>query len=310
MRDTTTLETHPGTSTQPPRTTADPTSGACAQRIPYRRTALSALFIHLIGMCIACASMHKGDSTSTRIDDVTIRIGIGEAYLWGATDRRPNGHTERYERLRELFESAGCAELEPTRTATSAVDTNLLICRLEGQTERSIIVVSDFEKSAWMKSDGWPAAAFLPALYSALAVEERKHSFVFMASDEIRGMRGRARTRAGLGIPNSVRPDDLAAIVNIRAMGRRVFGVVSDRADQGLYHDLKRVGRSLQIPVELARASRHDKYPTEDATVLIRSDGSQIPAISLAISDSGTSSYLDSFRTLAAYLAYIDQTDR
>ena len=148
----------------------------------------------------------------------------------------------------------------------------------------------------------------LPGLYSSLSVEDRIHSFVFIASDEIRSLRGRTRESAGLGMPDPEDSNDIAAVVNIRAMGSRVFGVVSDRADVDLYQDLVRVGRSLEIPVDLIRAPNRDKYPMEDSTVLTRADGSMIPAISLVISDFGMGDYLDSFRTLAVYLAYVDQT--
>ena len=302
------LESNPGTSMRTLFTPTASTPDTCAQRIPSRKIAFSILFVHLIGLGIACAGPGKRNSMYTRVDDVTVRIGIGPRYLWGEADRPPEGHAERYGRLRDLFDIAGCPMVEPARNTTDVANADLLICRLQGQTETIIVVVSDFEGPAWLKRDGWPAAAMLPGLYSALSVEDRRHSFVFIASDEIRSLRGRTRENAGLGIPGTENSNDIAAVVNIRAMGSRVFGVVSDRADLDLYQDLIRVGRSLNIPVKLIRAPNRDKYPMEDSTVLTRADGSMMPAISLVISDFGMSDYLDSFRTLAVYLAYVDHT--
>jgi len=281
----------------------------CANRIPLRDVTICILFVHLLCLAIACPAPKRVESNLTRVDDATVRVGTGPEYLWGDAESAPKNQLERCQRLRELFEMVGCHVIEPPNGTAVSAESNSLICRLQGRSSKSILVVSDFEESAWMKRDGWPAANFLPGLYSALSIEERKHSFVFLASDRIRGARGGMRSRADFRIAAAEYPDDIAAVVNIRAMGRRVFGVVTDRADRTLYHDLKRVGNSLKIPVELSRAPRHDRYPTEDSTTLVRSDGSPIPAISLAIADFHTSSYLDSFRTLAVYLAYIDRRD-
>ena len=46
----------------------------------------------------------------------------------------------------------------------------------------------------------------------------------------------------------------------------------------------------------------------EETPALLRSDGSGVPVVSVAVAERGVSDYLDSFRLVAAFLAYVDRT--
>ena len=236
------------------------------------------------------------------VGPVSVRIGIEPADLWTVLEDPPSDSASRRAALRELFVEVGCEDLVEEDSRAGVV-----VCRLAGETPRTVLVTSDFGRAGMRTSDGWPGAAMLPGLYDALTVEPRHHSFVFVAFDRPRVGPGVDRWPVSRAL-DALRPEErahLEAVVGVRGMNQYHFGVLMTGADPGLYVDLHRVGESLSMPVKKRRARRPSEVMEE--TKSRRRGETPIPALSVAVAERGLSDYLDSFRVMAAFLAYIDE---
>lgn len=260
-----------------------------------------ALWLVLIG----CACALPPVRLPPPVGPVTVRIGVETYELWNEVEASPPGRAQRRERLRELFAANGCPERvgAPERMGATAV-----VCRLPGASPRSIVVASEYDSGGWRRSDGWPGAAMLPGLYHALAVEPRHHTLVFVAFER-RLLGPEARSWQLSRALDALAADEraqIAAVVGVRGMDENQLGVVATGADPGLFVDLRAVSQALEIPVKLLRPRRRDDLVGKTAPPL-RPDGRVVPLVAIAVAERGLSDYLDSFRFVAALLAYVDR---
>jgi hypothetical protein len=154
----------------------------------------------------------------------------------------------------------------------------------------------------------------LPALVRSVRLDRHTHSFAFVAYADQR------HRRAGYGTPGGARyfmerlRSDLRlktiAIITLHGFGRGFghapIGVWSAEADPELRLDLRSVSKSLDLPT---RNVRLKKFHASDLTQIGQPT---VPSIFLFVADPEigglAGEYLDSFRFLAVYLGYVDQT--
>jgi hypothetical protein len=225
-----------------------------------------------------------------------VRIGYTPRPLLDESRVVPRGGEARRQRLVDLFAWAGCEEIEAEERV--GWRPGWVTCRLAGASESTIVVSAPFgRRGARDRRDAWMGAALLPSLYRSIRAVERHHTYVFLAYDE---PPPDASDLQPASFPSHALSDSvfdhLVASVGVQRVRFKRAGVWRAGADPYLYRDFVSVSKSLEIP-----------------TSRIRSQGSapqtsNTPTISIGIIDHWIGEYLDSFRLVAAYLGYLDQT--
>ncbi len=97
----------------------------------------------------------------------------------------PRKVEDRYARLRQSFNGAGCAgDSLSDLVLESDKGHSILVCTLPGATPFRIVVEAALQRREFFsgsEADGWPDAAILPMLYHALKAQPRQATFVFAA---------------------------------------------------------------------------------------------------------------------------------
>src|SRR5579859_1908678 len=220
----------------------------------------------------------------------------------------PLGNEQRHARLKQLFVQAGCYGPALTEQPVGGPETANIICRLQGSGDESIIVGAPYgQPTARNAKDGWTAAVLLPSLYQSLTERKRRHTVVFVAfAGEADGRSG-AELYAQTMTPGEIQRTE--AMLSLQELGHSPTKVWTGHSDPDLVHVLVVTTYVLRLPL---------------SQVDVDSDGSseafaarQIPQItvhSLTADDvwSGRaapfrpSNYVDSYRLLGGYLAYLD----
>jgi len=267
-----------------------------------RRAACVALV--LLAAPIACT----GRDPRPVPGDLLVRIQSDPASLLGQAHPVPPDDSARRERLEKLFAEAGC----PARDETGSGD---LVCRVPGADDQWIVVVASYDEPPGpVDSNDWPSAALLPPLARSIQIEPQTHSFAFVAFADQR------HRRPGYGTPGGARyfidrlPAELGsktiAMVSLggfgEGFGHAPIGFWEAQADPDLRLDLHSVAKSLDLP---ARNVPLKKFHASDLGAI---GTPTVPSIFLFVADPEigglAGEYLDSFRFVAVYLGYIDQT--
>ena len=227
-------------------------------------------------------------------------------------------NSAREQELHHLFEEAGCTGDHLTEQPVKHSRNPNVICSLPGQLDGQIIVGGHFDFVDRGKGvvDNWSGSSLLPSLYESLKVSARRHSFVFIGfTDEEKGMVG------SQFYVHQLSKDDLSrirAMVNMDSLGTTPTKVELDRADKGLVNALGLVAGSMHLPVNAVNVhqvgrSDSDSFQdrhiptiaihsiTNDTFPILHSRNDEMSAMRIA-------DYYDTYRLLAAYLAYLDVT--
>jgi len=241
-----------------------------------------------------------------------VRVGqIDRAALEAVIKSAPPGQRERTDYLVDLLWQAGCLAVEMPRPDEAR--TPDVVCSLPGRTKQRILVVAHLDRE--VEESGvprhWSGIALLPFLYRALGVEEREHSFEFVAYGK--GHRRRDRNKpARLGS----RPGEgVRAIVEIQDLDPATIGFSS--TDPGLGQDLVAASAAVGRPLDSLRTFTHRRFRSARARVPMivivappRSDArDETPAVS-ASRAAGPEGYHSAARLVAVYLGYLDETLR
>jgi hypothetical protein len=239
-------------------------------------------------------------------DAARVRIGsIDKAALESAVQGAPRMVSERGEYLVDLFWQVGCLANQRMRSRGSrSAD---VVCVLPGRTSHRIVVLAHLDGAAG--SGGvpryWRGTALLPFLYQALGVEEREHSFEFVAFGKsprpsVRDYRARLASEDGA---------EVRAVVEILNLGPEMVGYWS--SDPGLIQDFLTTNLAVGRPLRSVRSLTHPSFrrPRIPTIRFIETSGAGLPAV--AAQRSGrTEADRSPARLLAVYLAYLDETLR
>lgn len=228
-----------------------------------------------------------------------------------------NKNSVRKERLQAIFEAAGCRDGLAEQKVKRLRQPNV-ICLLPGQTDSIIIVGAHFDLAGNGDGvvDNWSGASLLPSLFESLIASNRRHTFMFIgyAGEEI-GLVGSNFHARGLSAEERKRT---RAMINLDCLGlspTKVWVTISDRA---LVDALNGVAQGMKLPLDGVNADKVGqadsqsyirlKIPTitihsitQETFPILHSSRDRITAIDL-------DAYYDTYRLMAAYLAYLDVT--
>jgi Zn-dependent M28 family amino/carboxypeptidase len=229
-----------------------------------------------------------------------------------------DSNSAREQELHALFEEVGCSgEHLKEQNVKHSKDPNV-ICVLPGQSESTIIIGAHFDfvnKGAGVV-DNWSGCSLLPSFYQSLKAFPRRHRFLFIGfTDEEKGLVG-----SDFYVHQMSKEDvrGISAMVNMDSLGTTPTKVDLDRGDKQLANTLATVAGSMHLPLSVmnvGQAGRSDGDSFRDRHVrsitihsmtnetwpILHSARDQITEIRLA-------DYYDTYRLIAAYLAYLDVT--
>lgn len=226
-------------------------------------------------------------------------------------------NAERGARLKKLFVNAGCGEHVSEQPVRHAREPNV-ICVLPGTSDRFIIVGAHFDRVPGSRgvADNWSGASLLPSLYTALKVEPRRHTYIFIGfSDEEKGLVG-SQWYVHKMTPAQVAATD--AMINLDTLGLAPTEVWAHRADKGLTLALYSVAQYLKLPLRSvnfeevgstdSQSFRQRKIPVLTVHSLTqRSEDKNILHTGKDnLSVMKLHDYYDSYRLMAVYLGYLD----
>ena len=229
-----------------------------------------------------------------------------------------NTNSKREQELRSLFEEVGCGGDHLTEQAVKHAHDPNVICTLPGQSDSRIIVGGhfDFVDRGQGVVDNWSGCSLLPSLYQSLKTFSRRHTFVFVGfTDEEKGLVGSAFYVHQMSRQEA---EGISAMVNMDSLGTSPTKVELTRGDKRLANALGVVASSIHLAVNAVNVhlvGRSDSDSFEDRhvpTINIHSLTNDTWPIlhtrrdemaSMRLSD-----YYDSYRLIAAYLAYLDVT--
>ena len=225
--------------------------------------------------------------------------------------------TERQRTLRTLFDIAGCSGDHLNDQSVKGAKAPNLICILPGEVESTIIIGAHFDYVDKGNGvvDNWSGASLLPSLFESLKTTPRRHTFVFIGfTDEEKGLIG---SRYYVRQLNKDELRKISAMVNLDSLGTDTTKLETDRADKRLVNALANVAATFKLPLSVVNAhqvGRSDSDSFQDKKVptinihsltnttfpILHTARDQIEAIHIG-------EYYDSYRLIAAYLAYLDQ---
>lgn len=229
-----------------------------------------------------------------------------------------NTNSKREQELRALFEEVGCSGDHLTEQAVKHSHDPNVICVLPGQSDSRIVVGGhfDFVDRGQGVVDNWSGCSLLPSLYQSLKSFPRRHAFVFVGfTDEEKGLVGSAFYVHQMSKQEVA---GISAMVNMDSLGTTPTKLDLPRGDKRLAEAFASVSHSTQLPfsvMNVGQAGRSDSDSFRDR---------RVPAITVhsmtnetwpilhsprdQMSEIHPSDYYDTYRLMAAYLAYLDVT--
>jgi len=255
---------------------------------------------------LAAACMRAPSSDFLIPGAARVRVGpIDGAAFESAVRSAPPKLRERTDYLVDLLWQAGCLAVELPRPQVRGHD---VVCSLPGRTSHRIVVLAHLDGD--VDEDGapehWSGTALLPFLYRSLGVEQREHSFEFVAF----GKAPRRRLRDYLERLDAARGQDVRAIVEIQAIGPEAIAFAS--SDAGLRHDFVATGLAVGRPPGSLHTFTHRRIgrPQVVPTIAIAASppaSARLPAV--GASPAGVpEGYVSAARVVAVYLGYLDET--
>lgn len=225
---------------------------------------------------------------------------------------------DREKKLHQLFEEAGCKGPALVEAPVEGSRNPNVICTLAGETNSVILVGAHYDHVATGEGvvDNWSGAALLPTLFQSLRTEAHRHTFVFVGfTDEEKDLLGSEQFVQQLTPEERSR---IRAMINLDSLGLSSTKVWLSRADPGLAQSLNNVAHSMKLPlavVNVEQVGRSDSESfakrnipsmtvhsvTQETFPILHSPRDTLASVRL-------DDYYDTYRLLAAYLAYLDQT--
>jgi hypothetical protein len=226
-------------------------------------------------------------------------------------------NSEREALIRKWFAESGC---KGANLSEQALDRKLppnVICVLPGETQQVIVVGAHTDKVDSFGDgvvDNWTGAVLLPALLDSLGGQLRHHTLIFVGfSGEEKGLVGSQFYVDHLTDEQRVH---IEGVVNFDSLGLGPTEVWASHADKALLDALASVAGASKLPVtamnvpegatadsesfaryRIPRITLHSV--TEKSWRILHSPSDKLAAIKM-------NDYYDSYKLIAAYLAYLD----
>jgi Zn-dependent M28 family amino/carboxypeptidase len=226
---------------------------------------------------------------------------------------------QREETLKQMFAEAGCDGQHISEQAVRGSKLPNVICVLPGSSDKAIIVGAHFDRVSEGEGvvDNWSGASLLPSLYESTRLEPRKHTYIFIGfTDEEQGEVG-SRFYARQMTKGQVATTD--AMVNMDTLGLASSEVWASHSDKRLVGALAYIAKQLNLPLTAVNV---DQVGSTDAEQFSERKIPRITIHSLSqetwnarilhtskdkLSVMRLDDYYQTYRLLAAYLAFLDQ---
>jgi putative aminopeptidase FrvX len=226
---------------------------------------------------------------------------------------------QREATLRNLFTEVGCDEQHLSEQSVKDSKLPNVICVFPGTSDKVIIVGAHFDRVSAGDGvvDNWSGASLLPSLYFAVKAQPRKHSYIFIGfTDEEKGLVG-SHFYARHMTPQQIAATD--AMVNMDTLGLAPTEIWSSHSDKTLASDLVHIAKLLNVPVTGVNVEQVGSTDSVEFSAL------KIPSITIhslnqqnynarilhtskdKFSAINLDDYYQTYRLLAAYIAYLDQ---
>jgi Zn-dependent M28 family amino/carboxypeptidase len=260
-------------------------------------------FVMVVAACVTLAAQLRFDTVKSQVVEQRLKSYSGN-------------DSEREAIVKNLFQSAGCADGKLTEQAVKGSKQPNVICVLKGSTDSVIVVGAHFDHvdAGDGVVDNWTGASMLPSLYQALKTEPRKHTFVFVAfSAEERGLVGSRFYVSSLSADEVKKID---AMVNMDTLGLGPTEVWASRSNQKLVQTLSGVAHALKLPltgVNVDGVGQSDEESFIDRkvpTITIHSLTKETLRVLHSSKDNYSAvhfdDYYNSYRLLSGYLVLLD----
>lgn len=242
-------------------------------------------------------------------EDVEARLG-----------RYAGNDKQREETLKRMFAEAGCDDQHLSEQPVKGSKQPNVVCVLPGSSDKVIIVGAHFDHVSQGDGvvDNWSGASLLPSLYEAIKNDPRRHTYIFIGfTDEEMGLVGshfyaRQMTKEQVAATE--------AMVNMDTLGLAPTEVWVSHSDQRLTRTLMYLAKQMNMSV--AGVNFEEVGSTDSEQFAAR----KIPSITIhsitqenfnahilhtskdKLSALRLDEYYETYRLLAAYLAFLDQT--
>ena len=271
------------------------------------------IFFYLMGLLAIPVDGLAGDTTE-RVEFTPVARTVVEARL----RKYARKNEEREAALVQLFSEAGCGRDNLSEQEVKGSKLPNVVCILPGSSDRVIIVGAHFDHVADGDgvADNWSGAALLPSLYEAIRNVPRKHTFIFIGfTDEEKGEIGSRYYAQGMTKEQVAATD---AMVCMDTLGLAPTEVWTSHSNKQLVRALAYLARLMKAPIS---GEDVDKVGSTDS---VQFSERKIPSITVhsltqqtidkgilhtskdKLSEIQMDDYYQSYRLLAAYLAYLD----
>jgi Zn-dependent M28 family amino/carboxypeptidase len=234
--------------------------------------------------------------------------------------RKYAGNNEQRElALKLMFAEAGCDEQHFSEQPVKGSKLPNVICLLPGSSDKVIVVGAHFDRVSEGDGvvDNGSGASLLPSLYEAVKIVPRKHTYIFMGfTDEERGEVG---SRFYVRQMTKEQVAATEAMVNMDTLGLGRTEVWASHSDKRLTGALAYIAKQLSLPLTGVNVER---VGSTDAEQFSERNIPRITIHSLTqeswnahilhttkdkLSAMRLDDYYQTYRLLAAYLAFLDQ---
>ena len=267
--------------------------------------------------CIACGASSSPQNPAQNPPRIHFLLQSREV----VEDRLKSFSTKNSDRealIRKWFAESGC---KGANLSEQALDRKLppnVICVLPGETQQIILVGAHTDKVDSFGDgvvDNWTGAVLLPALLDSLSGQLRHHTLIFVGfSGEEKGLVG---SQYYVDHLTNAQRAQIEGMVNFDSLGLGPTEVWASHADKVLLDALASVRAGSRLPVtamnvpegasadsesfaryRIPRITLHSV--TQKSWPILHSPSDRLAAIKM-------DDYYDSYKLIAAYLAYLDE---
>jgi hypothetical protein len=275
----------------------------------------------LLGFCASIAASLLPDGGFVPAEDVHYRAAPREV-IEQRLGKYNGSDKQREATLKQIFTEAGCDDQHLSEQPVKGSKLPNVVCLLPGTSDKVIIVGAHFDHASEGDGvvDNWSGASLLPSLFEAVKFQPRKHTYIFVGfTDEEKGEIG-SRFYARQMTKEQVAATD--AMVNMDTLGLAPAKVWATHSDKNLIIMLFQVATILNTSVtavnveQIGATSDSEQFAerkipritihsltqkTWDARIL---HGSKDKLSAINLDD-----YYQTYRLVAAYLAFLDQKE-
>lgn len=244
----------------------------------------------------------------------TLRVGIvAPQEIEQRLRSAPAKNQQRQQAIEQMFRDAGC---EPELRRLGHSKFSNVVCTVPGASEEVIIVGGHFDHSAAGEGviDNWSGATMVANMIQSLRTEARQHTFVFAAfAREEEGLLGAHSFAGQLKKPQL---SHIRAMVNIDSLGLGAPVVWRSRANKELFSFAQATAGVLNMKLDVVDVDgagdgdsapfKEKKIPVIDFHSIRRETFHILHTKDDNIQAVQWQGYMDSFRLIANFLAYID----